>query len=682
MWKLILSAVVVFYAVSSAISPLSNPPTISPIMTDREPVEVEETSHPEVEIQAASGRTILFKTGNGAGANGQPSQEIELPYLVLKRNAVLTDPIERTLNISVRGLQVPPSGITVTLTIKTQHGDPDAGGAVGQPIPVWRQSRRIANPTGAVNGTTVDFSIVFEAQVNLQDRVTATPSDYFRVEITTTGDRPPAFDYRQDFAFLMENQWVAELPEVLEEAPGAAPDEMVIYYNDMFPFERDSNDPATRLRREQLDGYLQNELVPAMVAAFRTQTNEWHFPWYASWKGYRPEDGSKLSLALARTGTWFHGPSPQRGDASMTLRVDGGMVEYESLTDGLMATFHHELFHNLQRNIALHESGRGTLKGAVGAWELFVEGTAVMASSVAQSEVEFDQTWGKRAYLFRARKFVGQEGFSGNQMNESYADIDPYSTALYWRFLYERCGGMSPAGEDPAAGMQVIRRTLEVLYSGEVVDISASTDVVVNLARILDVVFAALPDCPFQDFKDSMAQFADAVYRLKLAGGRCQAASMPQGCSLYDPNRLYPEPPVETVSESKPDAETRLPERVVTGNIPNSYGIDFVEISVEPELRGRPITIRFSSLESQPAEFEIRVWKLAALEPEISSGADLVTAGELESLPQAGSSQYSSYTLTAQESRTVERLAFVITRVDDREALNPEGAYRIALQAQ
>ncbi|GAG44522.1 unnamed protein product, partial [marine sediment metagenome] len=41
-----------------------------------------------------------------------------------------------------------------------------------------------------------------------------------------------------NYAFLMESQVVTPLPEVREEAEGAAPDELIVYYCDMFCFQR------------------------------------------------------------------------------------------------------------------------------------------------------------------------------------------------------------------------------------------------------------------------------------------------------------------------------------------------------------------------------------------------------------------------------------------------------------
>ena len=77
--------------------------------------------------------------------------------------------------------------------------------------------------------------------------------------------------------------------------------------------------------------------------------------------------------------------------------------------------------------------------------------------------MQFSQSGDPRAFLAKAVKFVGGRGFAG-ELNNSYAEMTPYHSAIYWRFLYEQCGGMSGDNEDPHAGMQVVRRVLDVLY--------------------------------------------------------------------------------------------------------------------------------------------------------------------------------------------------------------------------
>ena len=196
----------------------------------------------------------------------------------------------------------------------------------------------------------------------------ATPTDYFRYKVTVTdADHPaanPLYILSQDYAFLMENQWIARLPEVREASPGAAPDELIVYYCDMFPFRKDDLDPNTWLPREKVTAYVGTELVPQMVEAFRVQSDEWGFPWTDAWTSYRAEDAERLSVALGDGQTWFHGPAPARGDARISINVSSrDNADYDTLADALMSTFHHELFHNLQRNLNLNLGGDGRWAG-------------------------------------------------------------------------------------------------------------------------------------------------------------------------------------------------------------------------------------------------------------------------------------------------------------------------------
>jgi hypothetical protein len=290
--------------------------------------------------------------------------------------------------------------------------------------------------------------------------------------------------------------------------------------------------------RARLSDYLRTELIPAMVEAVQVQTDDWGFPWFPEWTGHRPgKDAEWLSVALADGKAWYHGQTQGQGNASIFLNVNGGMVEYETLTDGLLSTFHHELFHNHQSNIHQHLGGSGHVVGAEGAWAWFADGTAVLASSVGQPDVQFSQTWGSRSYLFNARGFVGRAGISAGDLNKSYARMNPYHAAAYWRFLYEQCGGLRDGVENPAAGMAAIRQVLTTLLNGTVVDVSTSTDLVQQLPAIMDAVRRD-STCPFETYQESLLAFSRALYALRLDGARCRAPGLPAGCGFYDPRTL------------------------------------------------------------------------------------------------------------------------------------------------
>ena len=638
-------------------------------------------SSPAVALLAGSGAAILFTTGNGQAVGGVPAQELTIPHLVLNRNGSATPPEERTLFITITGLQVPPPGVTVTLSIETQHGDPDAEAAEASRMPVWHETVWITNSSsGVLPAVAAEFVIVFDRNMHLQDRIVRTPTDYFRYEIVVTDPGrtldDPIHRFNADYAFLMENQWVAALPEVLERVQNAAPDELVIHYCDMFPFQTSTNDPGTRLPREAVEDTIRTELLPSMLEAFHVQSHHWGFPWYPEWTGYRPEEGARtLSVAFVQNGTWFHGRSPVRGHAGISIRVDGGMVEYEALTDGIMSTFHHELFHHLQLNISQHYGGNRNIEGKEGIWDFISEGTAVLATSVAQTGVQFEKSWGLRAYLTFFKGFLGSEGFNGGDLNKSYADIDPYHTAAYWRFLYEQCGGMRGEVENPAAGMQLIRRILETLYAGEVVDIYSTTDLVGNLPRLMDSVLADSPACPFRSYSGSLVKFAQAIYRLKLEDGRCIAPGTPVGCGFYDPNRLYPYPPITTVALPALADTSTVTEILLAGDISGSYGMDFIDIGLDPTLDGSSLALEFEHIAAGAAEFEVQLW---LLKHEGGSGLQRIPA-------QIGLGKNLDgrlvYILPEIDSDVFNRLGLIVVRLDSHEDEDPKGEYTIKLSS-
>jgi hypothetical protein len=643
---------------------------------------------PAVSIQSSSGKTISFKTQNGWTVSDVPVEVKDIPYLVLFRNGVLTDPIERTLTIKVDGIQVPTQGITVTLEIETQHKDPDLEEKTNQRISVWRESRWLeghSTETKQDATTTVIFNHEFAGTRGVNTERSTTPTDYFRYKVSVfeagRSVAEPVLTIEEEFAFLLESQWIVQLPEAREESPGAAPDELVIYYCDMFPFQRSVLDGSTRLPRGEIHGYIRNELVPAILEAYRVQSNDWGFVWNGNWVSSRPEaDADRLSVALTKNDTWFHGHSPWRGNSWISINVEGGVnAYYDNLTDGLISSFHHELFHNLQRNISLELGGGHDISGKEDVWEFFSEGMAVFASSVGMPQVQFSQNTKARAYLAQANAFVAGGGMHEGELNTSYKTIFPYRSAIYWRYLYEKCGGMTDGKEDPAAGMQLIRDILMVLYNKSVVDIYTSEDLVKFLPAILDQVLKS-SNCPFKTYRDSLTNFAGAIYALGLADGRCIAPGIPSGCGFYDPNKLYSSPLHDTISYSQGGVTYPIEEQSqqLTAGIPNSFGMDFVEVILSPEQDGAPLTIEFSGNPNAAAEFNVEIWKLKSVErskwyqrvlfPNPDGGHILSNAdGWVYTLPEVDTSEF-------------DRLALIITRVDNQENLDPRGEYRIFIR--
>lgn len=642
---------------------------------DVSPAEDVEPLRPElaVHLSTSTGRTIRFEEAERGETDHAEPQASQIPHLVLNRNGVPTPGFERTLVITLDDLTLPQSGLYVDLTIETQRKDPDR--QAGDRIQVWEERRFIGYDPRLVQAGYVQFNVTFRPMTTLDHQTIKTPTDYYRCQIAIhDGQGNLIRSYAEDYAFLMENQWRVPLPNVLEEAPGAAPDELLIYYYDMVPFQTDSRDPETQLPRQQVDRYIQTELIPPMVKAFEIQTNLWDFPWYPEWSSYRKdEDPKTLSVALGGDRTWFHGSAPSLGHAMISIRVDGSFGEYASLTDGIMSVFHHELFHNQQRNISLHFAGTGNVAGQDQAWEVFSEGTAVLASSVAQPEVQFAPMAYSRSYLKRANAFIGSDGAIGGGLNKSYKSI-PYHTALYWRFLYENCGGITADGEDPARGLQVIRHALEALYQGEIVQVNSSTDVAGAFPRIMDRALQSTPSCRFQTYEETLIRFARAIYLLRSESGRCESPADFARCGLLDPQHLYQTPPADAYV-----VEAQQPMQI-TGSIPSSFGIDLNELTLSPSMQGRSLELVFTSSASSSADFHVEVWKTRTFDEGTGmEGQSLLIGEPILAVAENGSVVLEIESLS---SGIYDGLGLIVIRTDPYEESETSGTYSIKLLAK
>ena len=629
-------------------------------------VEAQTALAPAIALSTSSGATIEFRTQNGETVVGVPAETVQIPHLVLHRNGALTAAPERTLAVKMTGIAVPPGGITVTLLVETQRGDPDRGGELGSRIPVWRETRRIADSTTG-NGGMAEFTLEFQRAIMLGADVIPTPTDYFRSRVTLTaaGDVAPRLVLEQEYAFLMEDQVVVTLPQVQEMTDGAAPDELVLYYCDMTPYQNRVAEAIYQLSRAEVPAYVQSQLIPRMAEAFRVQSDVWGFPWYEEWTSYRGgADTERLSVTLHDGKTWFHSAAPAAGDSRISLNASDniGSASYAGLTERLMSSYQHELFHNIQRNIGLHYSGNGDVSGKDLAWQFFAEGTAVLASTVGEFDAEFAGGPGESYYVLNANKFIGGDGFYG-KLNKRYPEIDAYSPAVYWRFLYERCGGM-----------RVVREVLTTLYSGEVVDIQTSTDIVANLPLIMDRALAGA-SCPFTTYRESLNAFARALYALHVEGGRCVVPGQLGLCGFYDLDHLYNGPTTSQLTYTGTPLIYSAAEQAYPAGIPSSFGMDYIEIDLNDAANAQALTLEIYGTPGAVAVFDVQVWELV-----MDGSQHLIPLGDTVTLT-ADSDGHLTHTFPASPNRATRRLAVIITRVDAQENIDPLGAYTLEMRA-
>lgn len=616
-------------------------------------------------LHAGGGASIVFRTQNGRSINGIDPQSAEIPYLVLHRNGELTEPGERTLLIKLDGIQVPYPGVAAALNIETQHEETYLDGGENTRIQVWQGNQWISNTDeGTTKTESIGFALEFGDTVSTGYGTINTPTDYFRYDIVITSDaessQSPLYTFSQDYAFLMENQWVVDLPQALESEPGAAPDELVVYFADMFEYERDPHESSTTLHRGQVTTFVSEELVPAMVAAFQVQSNVWGFVWYPEWTSYRGGvDSERLSVALSEPGLWYHGWGPSSAHSGISISTSApSYASYDTLLDGMIRFFHHELFHNHQRSLSQHLSGNGDANGNQNILNFFTEGMAQLATSVGGQEVEYAASTTPRDYFAKANAFIAGNELSGDSLNTSYTEMDVYKTEIYWRFLYDQCGSMD-----------VIRKTLEVLYSGEV-EIRSPQEIVEKLPQIMDQVFASseAETCPFNSYRESLSGFARAIYALRLEGGRCGQVGSLGGCGFYDPEENYQAPEAASIFYTGEFQRYK-------GEIKSSYGMDFVEINLDHSANVQPLNVVITTDPESRAQFKIQALKLIDRHGKIHTITQDIDPQTL--VPDYGG----RYCFSIPEINIEEynMLSLVITRSDADEYMDTTGAYAIDL---
>jgi hypothetical protein len=338
-------------------------------------------------------------------------------------------------------------------------------------------------------------------------------------------------------------------------------------------------------------------------------------------------------------------PYPQR--RLWWFSTNNAFEVYDSLGDAYRAVFAHEFFHLAQQNVVLSAGCTANR------WRnLFIEAQGKFVPSVQHPEMELMPNHNdpvESEYAGAANRFLAL------RLNSSYRDLEAdgtnqYDLALYWRFLYEQSNDMG-----------IIRAALEEMAC------HSDPDIVRGIKPVMDRAFQRSGG-PFRTFEESLVAFARANYALRLENGRCAAPNLAE-CDgfYYDPKGMYVDPPLEAelVYDGTP--------LTYSGAIPSSFGMDFIEVQLDPAVHNQPLTVKIQG-EGAVARYNIQIWQLG-------SGATRPWAvkPQPQSVPQEGDGAH-VYTIPRLDTTGYQRLALIITRLDADETADPVGSYRITVE--
>ncbi len=623
-----------------------------------------------LEMTSAGGKLIEFRTYNGEESKNHRVEIRQIPHLVLLRNGELTSPDERSLSVVLRDFKLPGSAEAIDIIVETQNGDPDAGGGAMNRIQVKKSRINLdANDKARDQLRGLSFSYILGSKSEQEPAdLESTPSGYYRVAVraveTKNGEERSIPLYDQDYAFLLESQWVVDLPLEIGVPAGAGPRQLVIYYTDMTPFQSDTFTVEGRLPRQAVNSYIETIVAPGMLAIIKQEAINWRFPWSSAWRGYRPgEDYQRISVALTDQKEWFHGRAPKGGFATLSINVHQfDLQTYVDVTDWIYSIFSHELFHNVQRNMNLLNNGDGEPEGSQHAWKVVTEGTALLIESLMRSYFGTLSNNGNDPYLARLRTYLTGSMPNSSNLNTSITQLSPYEMVVYWRFLYNNCQPAIGESDNFDQGLGIIRQTLETLYTDHEILDDSLDNVPLDFAKLMDRVFANSQLCKYTTYRESLASFARSLYALRYEEQDCSGMNEAGEC-LEEATTPAP-PAIELVYTGEP--------LTIEDRISSSYGMDFYEISL-PDVDPEAVQLDFICLTGDVAAYQV---ELITLSSQIQVG-DALVPSRLSREAAAGVPIRA--TTPYPEDENITKLGVVITRVDPNENADPIGGYRLTI---
>jgi hypothetical protein len=110
--------------------------------------------------------------------------------------------------------------------------------------------------------------------------------------------------------------------------------------------------------------------------------------------------------------------------------------------------------------------------------------------------------------------------------------------------------------------------------------------------------------------------------------------------------------------------------------IRSSFGIDFVNIILDPVTEGHPLHLEFFGEPGAVAEFRVQLWKLN----DPGSGSEHSPVAPPEFLTETDLNGHLRYTIPTIDLSKANLLGLIITRVDATESADSTGTYTIVLK--
>jgi hypothetical protein len=567
-----------------------------------------------------------------------PVELFELPLLYLHREREAATQAQRTLEVRVSGLG---GGTKVALEAMSRHVNVATGERHREITTALLPDR----PCTFSDPCTLNWTLDPETML----------SDFYTLRVNDEAGNllwQRAGPDRPDFIAL--DTWDVGIDDYTVR----------VTYATLFPFARGQNDLEDRLPPDAVTDFVEQQFLPLIVETWHTQFHAWGFgPIHPDWDPDKVVEIFVTAPPFALfdgTGTYTSSvyadgrPYPER--RLWWLSNNNAFQTYDSLENGYKAVYAHEFFHLVQWNVVL-SAGCST-----GKWQnVFIEAQGKFAPSVQYPELEIHgnhMVGSGSEYGSAARRYLGLG------LNTSYRALESdrihmYDAALYWRFLYEQFGDM-----------RVIRAALEEMAC------RYQPDIVTSMRDVMDAALARSGG-PIGTYEGSLIAFAQANYALRLEDGRCAASDL-MGCLgwHYDPHYMYTDPPVEAELDYNGATLT------YDGAISASFGMDFLEVSLDRGLTDQPIQI---TVRSHGARLDVRVWRLGgggalAASPLAKLGGEGTRPRGLTLQPEStfqGGDGLHTFLIPRLDPAKNDRLALIITRLDSHEGTDVVGDYTI-----